>query len=89
MDALIEFASTGYEEVEPVPFHSSPFGPIGQTKGLLMKFGLKFLQIHEWLMEYGLSSTVAGCILALSTMVGSLIALIFIGVCLAPKEKED
>jgi hypothetical protein len=89
VDSFVKFATKDYEKTDPIPFHSSPFGPAGQTKGLLMKVGMKMLQGHEKLTGYGLSPTFAGFILVFGAVIGSLVLLVIIGLCFAPKEKQD
>jgi hypothetical protein len=89
VDNLVKFASKDYVKKDPIPFHSSPFGPVGQTKGLLMKVGMKMLHGHEKLTKYGLSPAFAGFLLVLTSIIGTLFLLIIVGLWFAPKEKED
>jgi len=88
-EALVKFANETYVEVEPIPFLSSPFGPVGQSRALLMYVGTKLLDVHSSLVEKGLSNVVAAGLLAFSGIMSSLILIIFIGLMLVPKAKVD
>ena len=87
---MVKFANETYDEVEPMPFLTSPFGPIGQTRGVLIECGSWLLDIHEKIVEKsGLSSVNAAVLLA---MIGTFCALCFIiciGLFTVNKMKTD
>lgn len=88
-DNLIKFANESYVEVEPIPFLMSPFGPLGQSRAFLIYAGVKIVEYHEWLVERGLSPTVAAALLAFLGIVSALFTIICIGLLAATKVKTD
>jgi len=88
-DAVVKFANETYVDVEPIPFLSSPFGPVGQSRALLMYAGTRLIDLHEALVEKGLSNVVAAGLLAFGGIISSLTFIIIIGLMLVPKAKTD
>ena len=89
-EALVEFATTTYKSTEPVPFLFGPFGPLGQMKGFLMRFGVWAIELYETLTEKrGLSPLVAMAVLCGSGLVIGLVCIIFVGIVCLPKAKQD
>ncbi|RYH29780.1 hypothetical protein EON65_07335 [archaeon] len=50
--AIIDFCKTGYVNDNPMPMTSSPFGPIGQIKSIVLRIGLYLYKIVEFITEY-------------------------------------
>lgn len=88
-EALVKFANQTYVDVEPIPFLSSPFGPVGQSRAVLMYAGTKLIDFHSLLVDMGLSNFFAAGVLAFSGIMISLISIIAIGLMLVPKAKMD
>jgi len=74
---------------QPIPFLMSPFGPLGQSRAFLIYAGVKIVEYHEWLVERGLSPTVAAALLAFLGIVSALFTIICIGLLAATKVKTD
>ena len=47
LDNLVNFSLKDYEETEPIPFLFGPFGPMGQTRSLLMRSGTWAIGLYE------------------------------------------
>lgn len=89
LDALVKFANETYVDVEPIPFLNSPFGPVGQSRALLMYSGTRMVDLHAWLVEKGLSKVTAAGVLAFGGITVSLILVIITGLLIIPKAKID
>lgn len=88
-EALVKFATQTYEEYEVIPFLNSPFGPMGQSRALLMNIGTKSVDAHAAMVEKGYSSIFAAIILAGAGIMFGLISILVIGFMTLPKPKED
>eukprot|EP00560_Eucampia_antarctica_P009035 CAMPEP_0197827348 /NCGR_PEP_ID=MMETSP1437-20131217/4142_1 /TAXON_ID=49252 ORGANISM="Eucampia antarctica, Strain CCMP1452" /NCGR_SAMPLE_ID=MMETSP1437 /ASSEMBLY_ACC=CAM_ASM_001096 /LENGTH=217 /DNA_ID=CAMNT_0043428153 /DNA_START=96 /DNA_END=749 /DNA_ORIENTATION=+ len=88
-DALFQFATKTYEEYEPIPFLNSPFGPMGQSRALLMRVGTKTIDYHASMVKRGYPSIFAAITLAAFGIVFGLTAILVIGFMTLPKPKED
>ena len=90
LESLVKFANETYDEVEPMPFLTSPFGPIGQLRGLLISGGAMMLESHEKIVEKtGLSSIQAAVLLAMVFTFCALTVIICIGLISVNKMKTD
>lgn len=72
VDALINFSQKGFKKEQALPLWSSPIGPIGSLKGLLITIGVNIMQFVPWL------STTLG----VPTWAGFVIAALGFGVCI-------
>jgi hypothetical protein len=79
LDGLVEFSTKTYKEMDPIPLMSSPFGPLGQLRAIVLFFGLIILGTFEWLVSKGLSNTIAGLLMCSVGISGALFAIIFVG----------
>jgi len=87
---LVKFATTDFEETEPVPFLFGPFGPMGQLKSVLMRTGTYAIGLYERLTsEYGMKPLVAMAVLCAGGLVTGLVSIIVLGLLLLPKAKQD
>eukprot|EP00550_Attheya_septentrionalis_P010263 CAMPEP_0198288690 /NCGR_PEP_ID=MMETSP1449-20131203/7116_1 /TAXON_ID=420275 /ORGANISM="Attheya septentrionalis, Strain CCMP2084" /LENGTH=209 /DNA_ID=CAMNT_0043986887 /DNA_START=118 /DNA_END=743 /DNA_ORIENTATION=- len=79
LNGLVEYATKTYKEMDPIPLMSSPFGPFGQLRAIVLYFGLIILGIFEWLVSKGLSNTIAGILMCSVGISGGLFTIIFVG----------
>jgi hypothetical protein len=87
---LIRFAEHGYRSVDPIPFYSSPMGPLGLAQGALMAAGVMAVDQFERLQRtFGLSPLFAGAILFGITFMGCFCMLVLLVVVITPKSKID
>uniref|UniRef100_A0A7S0CGI4 Thioredoxin domain-containing protein n=1 Tax=Proboscia inermis TaxID=420281 RepID=A0A7S0CGI4_9STRA len=88
--AMKEFCMTTYVDIEPIPFLNSPFGPIGQSRGLLIQAGATVMNTHETIInKWGWSSLLAGAFMCFFGVILALLLIIGIGILTLPKEKHD
>jgi thiol-disulfide isomerase/thioredoxin len=87
---LIRFAEQGYRSADPIPFYSSPMGPLGLAQGALMAAGVTVADQFERLQHtFGLSPLFAGAILFGITFMGCFCLLVVLVVVITPKSKID
>jgi thiol-disulfide isomerase/thioredoxin len=87
---LIRFAEQGYKSTSPIPFYSSPMGPLGLAQGALMAAGMTVADQFERLQSsFGLSPLFAGAVLFGVTFMGCFCLLVFLVVVVTPKSKID
>lgn len=79
-ESIVNFALKDYENAEPVPYLSSPLGPVGSIKGLLTRLGIFLVNIQPFLMkELGVSQFVS-YVLTAFFFGGVVVALVSVGV---------
>ncbi len=89
-EALIQFALTEYKDIEPVPFLFGPFGPMGQTRSLMMRTGTWAVGLYDKLtQERGLKPLMAMCVLCVGGLVAGMVSIIVLGILFLPKAKLD
>jgi len=88
-EALVEFATKTYDEYEVIPFLNSPFGPMGQSRALLMFVGTRTVDIHAAMVDRGYSPIFSAITLAGTGIMFGLITILVIGFMTLPKPKED
>lgn len=87
---LIEFVEEGYKKTSPMPFYSSPMGPIGLAQGLLMTSGIAAADLFYWLQDLlGVSPLIAGAIMFGSGFMGCFFTIVFLAIVITPKSKVD
>jgi thiol-disulfide isomerase/thioredoxin len=87
---LIKFADQGYKSADPIPFYSSPMGPLGLAQGALMAAGVAVADQFERLQHtFGLSPLFAGAVLFGITFMGCFCLLVVLVVVITPKSKID
>jgi len=75
--AMTEFINGGYLDSKPLPFYSSPFGPLGLLQGAIIRAGLSVARIFYSLQtDYGLSELFAGAIMFGSFFVGTFVMIV-------------
>jgi len=90
VDALVKFATEDYENVEPIAFINSPFGPMGQLRSLLMSMGSRILDSYEYLVEKkSLTPAIASIVLGGAGIMMGVIVIISVGLLLESKLKKD
>jgi len=87
-DDLVLFAKGGYKSVEPMSFVSSPFGPLGYAKGTMMGVGNMLLDCYEWLVGMGLPKALAGGIMCVCGMFGSVIWVVMFAYMTSGREEK-
>ena len=69
VEDIVAFAHGKYKESEPIPFWSSPLGPVGYSKGLLTRAGIALVNVQPYIMRtlgvsefvsYALTASIAG-----------------------------
>jgi thiol-disulfide isomerase/thioredoxin len=79
---VVAFAQGKYRDAEPIPYWSSPMGPVGYFKGLLTRTGIALVNMQPLIMEtFGVSRFVSYAISALLAGI-ALCVLIFLAVCI-------
>lgn len=76
-EKLIQFATRASEEYEPISLMSSPLGPFGRFRGLLMHIGMNILDIYEYLTKTKSFAPAVACLLmsSIGIMAGVLLIL--------------
>jgi len=94
---LVDFA-TRYQDpdydVQPIPWYSSPMGPLGLAQGSMIATGTKVADAFEYLQDaLDLSPMMAGALLLGGTFIGCFVTIVFWAVVLTPagpkKQKRD
>lgn len=89
-DKIIKFAEEGYRKQSPVPFLSSPMGPIGLSQGALLSSAYAAFNLIGWLQETaGISSFFAVMLLFGTAFIGLFILIVLAAVAFTPKDKID
>jgi len=90
IDNLVDFVLTEYEEVDPVPFLFGPFGPMGQTRSVLMRTGTYAMGMYEGLTEKrGMKPLMAMAVLCAGGTFVGLVSIMLLGILFLPKVKSD
>lgn len=88
--SLMDFARGGYKKGEPLPFWSSPMGPMGMLQGWLVVLGSWLVGFFKRLQtSYNVSPIVAGVILCGMGVTMGLLSVIFFAIMTTPKFKQD
>mmetsp|Transcript_21818 Transcript_21818/g.31859 ORF Transcript_21818/g.31859 Transcript_21818/m.31859 type:complete len:226 (+) Transcript_21818:183-860(+) len=89
-EAMIKFAKKPAQNLEPIPFLTSPFGPFGQIRALMVTVGSLILDGYNYLVKTkSFSPTVASLLMAgVGVTIGTLIVIV-VGLMLLPKPKID
>lgn len=86
---LVDFTSN-YKEGQPLPFITSPMGPIGFLQGIMMQAGGMVLDAFDWLtVTKGLGPTVAVAVFCGAGLVLGMVGMIILTILVTPKMKED
>ena len=89
VEGLVAFATEGHVDKEPVPFMRSPFGPIGQMKGGMVKVGVWSVNSFDYLVnDRGYSQIAAAIVLGSAGMLLGTFLIIVIGLTMV-KPKAD
>ena len=88
--SLMKFAEGEYKQADPIPFYSSPMGPMGLMQGALIAVGVALADLFEWTEEkFGWSPIVTGGILFGTLFMSSFFTIVFLAVVVTPKIKSD
>lgn len=87
---LIRFATKGHKDEKPIPFYSSPMGPLGRLQGFLIWAGVTLMSFFSWAQNTtGLSPILVGCLLCVFAVFGGMAIMIILVIALTPREKVD
>jgi len=86
-DKIVIWALKGYKNNKAIPFLHSPYGFVGLGKSCLMRLGNYMMDIHLGIVRYGVSDAVAGGIIILGVISGTLVMMI-VSVYLLEKHME-
>lgn len=87
---LMAFAEGGYKKVDPIPFYSSPMGPLGLLQGALITAGMIMADIFAWSQQtLGFSPLVTAGILFVSFFLGCFVVIVLLAIIATPKMKQD
>lgn len=82
-DDLVNYAIAVHREEEPMPYFSSPMGPIGQIKGFLISIGGFFVEVSQYVFKDLGFSPFFTLVLLITSSVVVISILTFIGVFLS------
>ena len=51
LEGILRFVKEGYKTSEPLPFWSSPMGPVGLSKGFLITLGARLMSLMPFLSQ--------------------------------------
>jgi len=88
---LMEFVEGGYKKTaDPIPFYSSPMGPMGLMQGLLIFCGLLLHDLFQWTQTtFGLSPVLVGMMLFGSIFLGCFFLIVFLALVVPARQKRD
>ena len=87
---LKAFAEGGYRKKSPMPFFSSPMGPLGLCQGAFLQIAYGTFRAIDWLQsDMGLSPFLALMIMFGGAFVGTFIAIVVATIAFTPKEKQN
>jgi thiol-disulfide isomerase/thioredoxin len=88
--SFIDFAETGYKKASPIPFLSSPMGPLGLCQGLFLHLAYGAFNTLEWMQnDLGFSPFFSIMFLFGSIFIGIFITIVTAAITLTPKDKHD
>lgn len=88
--SFIDFVESGYKKASPIPFLSSPMGPLGLCQGVFLWFAYRAYNTLEWMKnDLGFSSFFAIMFLFGSTFISIFFAIVVAAIALTPKDKRD
>jgi hypothetical protein len=89
-EGLVKFALVDYEDTEPVPFITGPFGPMGQLRSLLMRSGAFIVGMYEDLTKgRGMGPLMAMSVLCVGGLAVGLVSIVILGILFLPKAKLE
>jgi len=88
---MMAFVEGGYKQTEPIPFYSSPMGPMGVMQGLLVTTGINLQDLFQWAQKsFGLSPVLVALIVFGSLFLGLFFFLVFLALVIpSPRQKRD
>ena len=87
---LIEFCKGGYKDQDPIPWITSPFGPMGLVQGWLMQAVVHVITTYDyWINERGFSPFVLVCAMVMGGITCGVIFMIALTIALSSKPKDD
>lgn len=88
LDGILKFVNEGYKTTEPMPFWSSPIGPIGVSKGFLITLGARLMSLLPFLSEKLGIPQWAGFVLVAVGFGGIIMFTTLVGVYLSVKHAK-
>jgi thiol-disulfide isomerase/thioredoxin len=89
-DNVVNFVSKGYKNQSPLSLFESPLGPIGITKGILIKIGIYIYSLPKEISEkLGISDILSLIILVITAIVIFILSLLFIVFLKLKKNKNE
>jgi protein disulfide-isomerase-like protein len=86
-DAFVAFALGKYKDVEPIPYITSPFGPLGQAKAIILSIGFHVIGIYDTLVkDYGIDPLLAGFLIVGLGSIGGVIFVLLLAWLTTPNE---
>jgi hypothetical protein len=75
---------------QPIPFYTSPMGPMGLLQGTLIYTGTRLMGFLQWIQDnYGMSPMVAGVVVCGLGIFGGMVSIILLTILTTPKAKND
>jgi protein disulfide-isomerase-like protein len=88
--ALISFARGGYKKQDPMPWFSSPMGPMGMLQDALIYIGTSIMWFLEMVeVAYGIPRILTGAGLCMVGIFGGMISIVLLTILWTPREKVD
>lgn len=86
---LLKFAIDSEKDVEPIPFLSSPFGPLGQVRSLLVHICTDIWDQYNDMVDSGYSPAFAAIVMGSIGVIVAIIFILVVGYYSLPKVKDD
>ncbi|KAG7366145.1 thioredoxin [Nitzschia inconspicua] len=87
---LISFARGGYKRQDPIPWVSSPMGPMGILQGALIFVGMTIMGFLDILQtRFGIHPILAGLGICVIGIVGGMISIVLLTILSTPREKVE
>jgi thiol-disulfide isomerase/thioredoxin len=87
---MMMFAEGGYKTEDPIPFYSSPMGPMGLLQGALISGGVQMMDLFTYSQEtFGFSPMVTAGILFGCLFMGCFVLIVLLAVVVTPKVKTE
>lgn len=81
-----------FDNLQPIPFVESAFGPMGLTQGTLIYLGTRALGVLEYLEKsYGIAPIISAVVICMSGVFWGMIAIVLLTFLSMPRahEKSD
>jgi hypothetical protein len=90
MKKMMAFVEGGYRKQAPIPFYSSPMGPVGVAQGLAISSGIILADFFEGVQhKFGLSPVLVGVAMFGVVFYGCFFTIVALALLVKPKRKRD